>query len=378
MAVMTARSRSGSRSRISATALAAGVTALGLFAVTGCGSDDGAGETGGGDGLDVVASFYPMAFLAERIGGEHVEVSTLTEPGTDPHDLDIGAQQTARLSEADLVVYLAGLQPAVDEAVEQSGAEHVVEATSLTTLAESGGGEEEHAHDEHEHEHADEEHGHDEHDHADEEHGHDHGDEGHGHDEHDHGDEEHGHDHGDHGHDHDHGGLDPHIWLDPVRYAEVAEGVGAALAEADPDHAADYERNTADLTAELAALDEEFAEGLATTETDTFITTHAAFGYLADRYGLHEESITGLDPESEPSGARMRELQDIAEADNVTTVFFETLISDETARTLANDLGLETAVLDPVEGITAESPGADYLEVMRANLDALREALGAS
>ncbi|UCM87804.1 metal ABC transporter substrate-binding protein [Streptomyces marincola] len=358
MAVMTARSRSGSRSRISATALAAGVTALGLFAVTGCGSDDGAGDAGGGDGLDVVASFYPMEFLAERIGGEHVEVSTLTEPGTDPHDLDIGAQQTARLSEADLVVYLAGLQPAVDEAVEQSGAEHVVEATSLTTLAESGGGEEEHAHDEHEH--------------GEEDHGHDHGDEGHGHEhDHEHSEEE-------HGHDHDHGGLDPHIWLDPVRYAEVAEGVGAALAEADPDHAADYERNTADLTAELAALDEEFAEGLATTETDTFITTHAAFGYLADRYGLHEESITGLDPESEPSGARMRELQDIAEADNVSTVFFETLISDETARTLANDLGLETAVLDPVEGITEESPGADYLEVMRANLDALREALGAS
>ncbi len=335
---MTARPGARSRARISATALAAGATALSALALTGCGTDDGGG--GGDDGrLDVIASFYPMEFLVERIGGEHVTIDTLTEPGTEPHDLDISPQRTADLAEADLVVYLAGLQPAVDEAVEQSGAEHVVEATSFTELEAHGTevhGEDEHAEDEHA------------------------------------GEEEH--------EDHDHGedGLDPHLWLDPTKYAEVAEGVGAALAEADPDHAADYERNTARLTDELNALDQEFTEGLATTETDTFITTHAAFGYLAARYGLHEEAISGLDPESEPSAARMRELQEVAEDDNVTTVFFETLVSDETARTLAGDLGLATAVLDPVEGITDDSPGADYVEVMRANLQALREALGAS
>ncbi|MDT0443954.1 metal ABC transporter substrate-binding protein [Streptomyces sp. DSM 41886] len=348
---MTARSRSRSRSRISATALVAGITALGVL--TGCGSDDGDNGGGGGDGgrLDVVTSFYPLEFLAERIGGEHVDVQTLTEPGAEPHDLDISPRQTAELTDADLVVYLAGLQPAVDEAIEQSGAQDVVEASSLTTLREEEAHEEDHDHD-HGDEHADE--------HADEGHGHE--DEGHE-----------GHDHG-----HDHGGQDPHVWLDPVKYAEVAEGLGAALAEQDPDHAADYERNTAELTDELATLDGEFAEGLATTETDTFITTHSAFGYLAERYGLHEESISGLDPESEPSGARMRELQEIAEADDVSTIFFETLVSDETARTLAGDLGLETAVLDPLEGITEDSPGADYFEVMRANLQALREALGAS
>ncbi|MDT0345258.1 metal ABC transporter substrate-binding protein [Streptomyces litchfieldiae] len=335
MAVMTARRRS--RSRISATALAAGATALSLLTVAGCGSDDDGGGGGSADGkLDVIASFYPMEFLAERIGGEHVSVSTLAEPGAEPHDLDISPRQTAELTEADLVVYLAGLQPAVDEAIEQSGVEHVAEATSFTTLRDQT------EHEEHEEE------GHEEESHEEE------------------------------GHEHDHSGQDPHLWLDPAKYAEVAEGVGAALAEADPDHAADYERNTDELTAELTALDEEFTEGLATATTGTFITTHAAFGYLADRYGLHEESIAGLDPESEPSAERMRELQDIAEADDVSTVFFETLVSDETARTLAGDLGLETAVLDPVEGITEDSPGADYFEVMRANLQALRQALGAS
>ncbi|MDT0321771.1 metal ABC transporter substrate-binding protein [Streptomyces sp. DSM 44918] len=329
-----------SRSRISRMPLA-GVAALGLLALSACGSgDDGGGGGGEGGGLDVVASFYPMEFLAERIGGEHVSVSTLTEPGVEPHDLDLSPRETARLSEADLVVYLQGLQPAVDEAVEQSGVEHVAEATSFTTLET----------------------------HGDEVDGEDHADEGH---------EEEGHAEEGDGHDHEHEGGDPHIWLDPVRYAEVAEGVGDALAEADPDHAADYARNTEQLVGELQALDEEFAAGLQDAPSRTFITTHAAFGYLAERYELHEEAITGIDPESEPSAARMRDLQEIAREDGVTTVFFETLVSDETARTLADDLGLETAVLDPVEGITDDSPGADYLEVMRANLAALQQALGA-
>ncbi len=335
------RSRSRSRSRIAGSALTAGATAVGLLALTACGSDDGGGggDGAGGGRLDVVASFYPMEFLAERIGGDHVEVSTLTGPGVEPHDLELSPRQTARVTEADLVVYLAGLQPTVDEAVETSGVAHVAEATSFTSLEEHGDdvhGEEEHA----------------------DEHGDEHAEEGH------------------EGHDHDHEGGDPHIWLDPAKYAEVAEGVGDALAEADPDHAADYARNTDTLVEELHALDGEFTEGLAGRQSDTFITTHAAFGYLAEAYGLHEEAIAGLDPESEPSAARMRDLQDIAEADGVSTIFFETLVSDDTARTLADDLGLTTAVLDPVEGITDESAGSDYLAVMRANLAALQAALG--
>ncbi|TDC68978.1 metal ABC transporter substrate-binding protein [Streptomyces hainanensis] len=337
---MTARR---ARSRIRSAALLAGVSGLGLLSLTACGSGDEGGGAGADGRLDVVASFYPMEFLAERIGGEHVSVSTLTEPGVEPHDLDLSPRQTASLSEADLVVYLQGLQPVVDEAVEQSGASRVVEATSFTTL-ETHGDEvdgEEHADEHAEGEHAEEEHAEDD------------------------------------GHGHDHEGGDPHIWLDPVRYAEVARGVGDAMAEADPDHAADYERNTEQLVGELQSLDEEFAAGLADAPARTFITTHAAFGYLAERYELREEAITGLDPEAEPSAARMRDLQDIAREDGVTTVFFETLVSDETARTLADDLGLETAVLDPVEGITEDSPGADYLEVMRANLAALQQALGA-
>ncbi len=120
-----------------------------------------------------------------------------------------------------------------------------------------------------------------------------------------------------------------------MRYAEVAEGVGKAFQKADPDHAADYRKNTAALVKDLKALDEKFRTGLANRTTDVFVTTHAAFGYLAERYGLTEEAISGLDPDTEPSGARVKELQKIAKEDGVTTVFYETLVSDKTAKTLA-------------------------------------------
>ena len=161
-----------------------------------------------------------------------------------------------------------------------------------------------------------------------------------------------------------------------MRYAEVAEGVGKAFEKADPDHAADYKKNTAALVAKLDALDTEFRNGLAGTKTKVFITTHAAFGYLAERYGLTEEAITGLDPESEPSAARVKELEKMAKADGVTTVFYETLVSDKTAKTIASDAGLRTDVLDPIEGITDKSRGKDYFSVQKANLKALQTALG--
>lgn len=182
------------------------------------------------------------------------------------------------------------------------------------------------------------------------------------------------HDPGDHA---ESAGLDPHIWLDPVRYAQVAGGVGKAFEKADPEHAADYRRNTAALVKQLGRLNTEFEDGLAHTRTRVFITTHAAFGYLAERYGLTEEAINGLDPESEPSAARVKELQKLARADHVGTVFYETLVSDDTAKTIAGDAGLRTDVLDPIEGITGKSRGKDYLAVQRANLKALQQALGA-
>ncbi|MCI3269807.1 metal ABC transporter substrate-binding protein [Streptomyces cylindrosporus] len=313
------------RQHISGVAVAA-VTALGLGTLSACSSDTAAAA--GTGKFDVVASFYPMAYLAEQIGGPHVHVTSLTQPGQEPHDLEISAKQTAQLQESDAVLYLKNLQPSVDDAVAQSDVRTKIDAAALTSL------------------------------------------------------EKHGNEVGGHANESDHSeneelaGLDPHIWLDPVRYAQVAEGVGKAFEKADPKHAADYEKNTAALVKKLDDLNTQFKDGLANTKTKVFITTHAAFGYLAERYGLTEEAINGLDPESEPSAARVKELEKMAKADGVTTVFYETLVSDKTAKTIASDAGLKTDVLDPIEGITAKSRGKDYFSVQEANLKALQTALG--
>ncbi|MGW7420247.1 metal ABC transporter substrate-binding protein [Streptomyces sp. NPDC054813] len=314
------------RRRLIPAAAAAAVTALGIATLTACGGDATAAQTGK---FDVVASFYPMAFLADRIGGNHVHVTSLTSPGQEPHDLEISPKQIIGIEKSDAVLYLKNLQPSVDDAVAQSSVQTKIDAASLTTL------------------------------------------------------EQHGNEVGGHAASHDTSkneelsGLDPHIWLDPVRYAQVAEGVGKAFEKADPDHAADYRKNTAALVKKLDALNTQFKDGLANTRTKVFITTHAAFGYLAERYGLTEEAINGLDPESEPSAARVKDLETMAKADGVSTVFYETLVSDKTARTIAADAGLKTDVLDPIEGITGKSRGKDYFAVQEANLKALRTALGA-
>ncbi|MGC9437714.1 metal ABC transporter solute-binding protein, Zn/Mn family [Streptomyces sp. WG5] len=357
------------RRHISGIAVTA-AAALGLGTLSACSSDSAA--AGNTDKFDVVASFYPMAFLAEQIGGEHVNVSSLTQPGQEPHDLELSTKQRAQLEETDAALFLKGLQPAVDEAIGQSGVKTKIDAATLTSLEEHGTEADGHAAEEGHtgEEHAGEEHageGHTEDEHA-----------GEGHTEDEHAGE--GHTEDEHGHDHSHeaGGKDPHIWLDPVKYAEVAEGVGKAFEKADPDHAADYRKNTEALVGKLGELNTKFETGLKDTKTKVFITTHSAFGYLAERYGLTEESISGLSPESEPSAARVKELEKMAKADGVSTIFYETLVSDKTAKTVAKDANLKTDVLDPLEGITDTSRGDDYFQVMEANLKALRTALGAT
>ncbi|MFA3873987.1 zinc ABC transporter substrate-binding protein [Streptomyces sp. MMCC 100] len=324
------------RRRISGIAVTA-ATALGLGTLSACSSDSSAAGTAGNtDKFDVVASFYPMEYLAEQIGGDHVNVTTLTEPGQEPHDLELSAKQTAQMGEADAVLHLKSLQPAVDEAIAQSDVKTKIDAATLTKLEDHGNVEHDHGGEEHADEHAEEEHS-----------------EG-----------------GEHA-------LDPHVWLDPVKYAEIAQGVAQAFEKADPDHADDYRKNAEALAKKLGGLDTAFKNGLAKTDSKVFFTNHAAFGYLAERYGLTQEAINGLDPESEPSPARIKELQEEAKADGVTTVFYETLVSDKTAKTLAKDAGLKTDVLDPLEGITDKSKGEDYVGVMESNLKALETALGA-
>lgn len=281
--------------------------------------------------LRVVTAFYPLQFVAERVAGQHGSVSSLTQPGTEPHDVELTPRQVASVSDADAVVFIKGFQPAVDEAVAQSGNEHVLDTTSVVPLQTEA---EEHAHD-----------------HADDAPADDHPADG-------------------------HGGLDPHVWLNPVNMVTITDAVVAQLSAIDPDHAADYRANGAALEAELKKLDASYAAGLKTCDRREFITSHAAFGYLAEQYALTQIGISGLAPDAEPSPARIAAVQREAKAHGVTTIFYETLVSPAVATSIAGDLGLSTDVLDPIEAVTAESRGDNYIAVMQSNLVALEKANG--
>lgn len=173
---------------------------------------------------------------------------------------------------------------------------------------------------------------------------------------------------------------DPHVWLDPVRFARLAEQVGARLARLDPDHATGYRRRSAAFVAILDALDARYAATLSACARDLLITSHEAFGWLAARYGLREVGVTRGSPDAEPDPARIADLADLARREGATTVFTEPLASDRVARTLAREAGgLEAVVLDPLEGLRgrlgAIGDGDDYVRVMERNLDRIAAAL---
>lgn len=267
---------------------------------------------------EVVAAFYPLQFVAERVGGAHVDVTSLTPPGGESHDLELSPSAVARLGEADLVVYLSGFQAATDAAVAATDPAHTVDAAGAAALAVAPDGV----------------------------------------------------DPGDSAT----GSLDPHFWLDPTRLAAVAHQVADALAEIDPAHAAEFAHSADALAADLDALDAELAAGLAPCRGATLVASHEAFGYLAERYGLHQVGLAGIDPEVEPSPARLRDVAATVRDEGVRTLYFEVLTSPKVTQALADELGVATAVLDPVEG-RAEGDERDYLDLMRANLGALASGL---
>lgn len=321
------------------TTRSAGLLAAGALLLTsGCAalSDDSGSSASGSDSgkVQVAAAFYPLEFVAERVAGDLAEVTPLTKPGVEPHDLELSINQTAALQSADLILTEHGFQPAVDDAVEQDVKGEVVDVEKVVKLRKAEEGHEEGHEDEAEHaedEHAEDEHG--------------------------------------------HGEYDPHFWHDPALLAKYAEGVRDALVKADPDNAETYEANAKSLTEDLSKVDEEFKTGLAQCKIKDVVVSHDAFGYL-DKYGLEFESIAGLTPDAEPNPAQLAEIGEHAKEHGVTTIFSERLVSTALADTLADDLGLKTAVLDPIEGLSADTKGEDYLSLMRQNLDALKAANG--
>ncbi len=299
--------------RVHAGRVVAPAALVAAVALAGCA---GPSSDGGTDaGLQVLASVYPVQFAAQRVGGPLVDVRLLTPPGAEPHALELSPAQVRTVGEADLVVYVSGFQAAVDQAVAARRPPHVVDAVASGVVDRPADDTDAHAA----------------------------------------------------------GTIDPHFWLDPTRLAVVGAQIADELAAIDPEHAGDYARGAAELAADLDGVDQEFADGLASCQSDVIVTTHAAFGYLADRYGLEQVSIAGIEPETEPSPARLREVARAVEDTGVTTIFTEVLVSTKVADVLAADLGLATAVLDPLGG--QSDPAQDYLDVMRSNLDTLEAAL---
>jgi zinc transport system substrate-binding protein len=332
MIVMTEQGSSMRRSSLLILPIA-GLAAASLAACGGEGGSDG-------DGLNVVAAFYPLAYATEQVGGDDVAVTNLTPAGQEPHDLELAPSDIAAIEEADYVVYLKGFIPELDAAVEEYAAD---KALDVTTAVDTIGYDSTQVFEEdHAEEHAEEEG--DEHEHEELE------------------------------------GTDPHIWLDPVRYAQIGQAIADGLAGIDDVNADSYATAADAFTADLTELDAEFTDGLAGRTSDAIVTSHAAFGYLADRYGLTQIAISGLSPDQEPDTQRMAEVAQYVEDNAVTTIFFETLVSPDIAETLAAESGAQTAVLNPLEGLTDEQAedGADYFTVMRENLAALQTALGAA
>lgn len=269
------------------------------------------------ESVEVVASFYPLYYLAHEVGGEHVQATNITPTAADPHSLELAPSQVRDLGSADVVVYLPGMQHAVDEAVAARQPERLVDTAEAAGLERGPNGESAET------------------------------------------------SRGD--------AVDPHFWQDPRRMVQVAHRVADELADADPAHADDYAANADALVDELDELDQDYRTALAPCAGATLVTSHEAFGYLAARYDLDQVGISGLAPEIEPSPARLRDVKAVVEDAGVETIYFETVTSPAVAETLASDLGIRTDLLDPL-GRQVDAD-ADYFEVMRANLDALEEGL---
>jgi len=287
------------------------VVALTLSA---CGSAGFAANGTVGGRLAVVASFYPLQFATQQIGGDLVEVTSLTRPGAEPHDIELTPRDVATVSRASLVVYEKGLQGAVDQAVESEGGNRgldVAPAAHLDLRLASGT-------------------------------------------------------------------TDPHFWLDPQRYSEVATVIAGRLARIDPAHRADFEKNAKVFEDELAALSGELTTGLASCQRRDIVTSHSAFAYFAKRFGMRQIAINGISPDQEPKAGALAAVSTYVKGHGVTTVYAETLASPAIAQTVAEETGARMATLDPIEGLTTRSNGKDYFEIMRSNLTALRAGQGCS
>lgn len=307
-----------------------GATAL----LAGCGAAGSTTENTESNKLQVVTTFYPMYDFTKQVAQDDAEVSMLLEAGMEVHSFEPSSQMIAEIQDADVFIYnspeMETWVPDVLASIDTSDMVVICASDAITLLEYEG---EAHAHD-----------------HESEEEG------------------------ANAGHSHT---VDPHVWLDPVLAQTEVSTIAEGLAEADPDNAEDYLENAGIYNGKLNELDEAYRAAFEGTENRTFVTQHAAFAYLAARYNLNQISVTGLNAEVEPSAAALATLSDYVKANNISHIYFENNASSQTAETLAEEVGVELAVLSPLEGITEEDQkkGSDYISVMLENLEALKKSI---
>lgn len=308
----------------------------------------GGPDSGNSDRLQVVTTIYPLEYMATRIGGDDVEARVLVGQGAEAHTFEPTASDVQAISSAKLIVANGlGLEPWLDRIINgiaEADRPVVIEASDIAGFEPLSGIDE---HEEREGEH-----------HDDEVHEEDHHDEG-------------------EGHEHE---IDPHVWLDPVRAQRQVERIRDAMIEADLDAAEGYRERAQQLVDELAAIHQEYSMGLASCTHDHFLTTHAAYAYMAARYGLEQLSISGVTLEAEPTPRDLAELSARVEELGLSHVMVEPVGSQRLAGTIAAEVGLEFLEIHQMESVTAEELAVhgDYIGLMRNNLANLQVALGCS
>jgi zinc transport system substrate-binding protein len=277
------------------------------------------------DKLQLVTSFYPLYFFTQQIAGDHAQVYNLTAAGIDPHDYEPSPQDLRLIETANLIIGNgAGFETWMDNLDTQVPILH--SADDLVSISREE--EEDDDHDEEE-------------------------------------DED------------DHGDLDPHVWLDPILASAQVQHIADTLSELDDQNRDFYQANASALQAELAQLDQEFSQALTSCRLDQVITAHAAFAYLAQRYNFEQVAIQGLSHEEEVTAAHLASVAELAKAQQIKYVFFESLLSPKLAQTLAQEVGASVLLFDPLESLDSEQmrAGADYFSVQRQNLQNLQLAL---
>lgn len=283
--------------------------------------------------IQVITSFYPLYFFAERIGGDKISLQAIIPPGVEPHDYELTPRDAAEIENSDLVVVNgAGFEPWFEKIrgdLDEKKINYAVLSEGITLLEGA----------EHEEEGAVEEEVH-----AGEE------------------------------------LYDPHIWLSPVIAQDMVRKITEGLVKSDSMNESYYKENEKKLLSDLSLLDEDFQKGLSSCKKRDFVTSHAAFAYIARQYNLNQVSISGISPEEEPSAQKLAEVSDFVKKNDIEYIFFETLVNPRLSNTIASETGARTLVLDPLEGLSDDdiSAGKNYLTVMRNNLINLRTALQCS